>query len=526
MPGRAAYRMLVLAGLTGLSVYVLGVLCLAVTGHDQALWPCNALAICVLLRLSRNGLEDAVTYVAVIIAGVLANLHAGTAPFLATVFGLANAGTVAMAVLLARRFAPLRFPTPKDGWKFCAIVGIGPPAVGALCAGLAAAAVGAPAPLTVARNWYLADLLGFLILAPYGMTLSWRQLAQLKLNRRIPSAIAYAAGMTAVATWVFVVPPAPMTFAILPAVLAATYRFRLWGAAGAVLITTLVAVPATLTGFGPFATAAPTQRILLLQAFLMLTALSAVTIAALLNELDIQRVLIDRRRREAEAAAEAKQRLLSLVSHEVRSPLSAIIGFGSLIENNLLRGDQIPAFAAAITRHGELLKTLSDDLMDLAKADAGSLTVHPEIVDIGGVLDDLASTVAVQRGGELVVHPLGGVLRVVADPHRYNQVLTNLVSNALKYGRGHGPVEIEAHRLDDGYLRVEVSNGGPGIGPDQRAGVFVPFDRLGAENTKVDGAGIGLSITKQLVELQGGRIDFDSTPGRRTRFWVDMPRAA
>jgi signal transduction histidine kinase len=526
MPGRVAYRMLVLAGATGVAVYILGGLSLALTSHDQALWPCNALVICVLLRLSRNGLEDAVTYVGVIIAGVLANLHTGTDPFLATVFGLANAGSIAMAVLLARRFAPLRFPTPKDGWKFCAIVGFGPPALGALCAGLGAASVGAAEPLIVARNWYLADLLGFLVLAPYGMTLSWRQLRQLKLNRRIPSAVVYAAGMAAVAVLVFVVPPAPMTFAILPAVLACTYRFRLWGAAAAVLITTVVSIPATLTGHGPFAMAEPTQRILLLQGFLVLTALSAVTIAALLNALDIQRTLIDRRRREAEEATEAKQRLLSLVSHEVRSPLSAIIGFGSLIENNLLRGDQIPAFASAITRHGELLKTLSDDLMDLAKADAGSLTVYPEIVDLGGVLEDLASTVAVQRGGDLVVHPPGGVLRVIADPHRYNQILTNLVSNALKYGRGHGPVEVETRRLDDGFLRVEVSNGGPGIGPEQREGVFVPFNRLGAENTKVDGAGIGLSITKQLVELQGGRIDFDSTPGRRTRFWVDMPRAA
>lgn len=526
MLGRAVYRMLALALATSVAVYILGGLCLTMTGQNQALWPCNALVICVLLRLSRNGLEDAVTYLGVVVAGVLANLHTGADPFLAMVFGLANAGSVAMAVLLARRFAPLRFPTPRDGWKFCAIVGIGPPALGALCAALAAAAIGEPMPWSVARNWYLADVLGFLVLAPYGMTLSWRQVRQLRLNRRFLSAVAYAAGMIAVVTAVFVLAPVPMTFAVLPAMLAATYRFRLWGAAGAVLITTLVALPATAMGLGPFASANGSDRVLLLQGFLVLNALSCVTVAALLNELDVQRALIDRRRREAELATDAKQRLLSLVSHEVRSPLTAIIGFGSLIENNLLKPEQIQGFASAITRHGEMLKTLSDDLMDLCKADAGALSVHPEALDVGGVLDDLASSIAIQRGGELVVKPLDGPAKVVADPQRYVQVLNNLVSNALKYGRGHGPVEVAAHRLDDGFLRIEVSNGGPGIAADKRGAVFTPFDRLGAENSKVDGAGIGLSITKQLVELQGGRIDFDSAPGRKTRFWVDMPRAA
>ncbi len=526
MPERAGYRMLLLAAATSVAVYGLGGLSLALTGHDQALWPCNALVICVLLRLSRNGLEDAVTYVGVVIAGVLANLHTGTDPFLATTFGLANAGTVATAVLLARRFAPLRFHTPKDGWRFCAIVGLGPPVLGALCAGMAAAAVGATDPLVTARNWYLADLLGFLVVAPFGMSLSWRHLRQLRLPQRAVSAVAFAAALVAVTALVFVVSRTPIAYVVLPVMLAATFRFRLWGAAAAVLIVTVLAVPATVSGHGPFAMADHTPRILLLQAFLMMNALSCVTVAALLNGFDIQRTLIDRRRREAEEATDAKQRLLSLVSHEARSPLTAIIGLGSLIENNLLRPDQIPAFAAAITRHGTLLKTLSDDLMDLAKADAGALAVHPETVDLRGVLDDLASSVAAQREGDLIVHPLDAAFRVTADPQRYSQILNNLVNNALKHGRGHGPVEIAARRLEDGFLRVEVSNGGPGIGPNNRAGVFVPFDRLGAVNTRVDGAGLGLAISKQLVELQGGRIDFDSTPGRRTRFWVDMPRAA
>lgn len=304
---RRATRILVLMGATALAVYVLGGLCLAVTSCDQALWPCNTLVLCVMLRLSRNGLEDVLIYVGVVLAGVLANLHTGADAFLALIFGLANAGSVAMAVLLARRFAPLRFRTATDGWRFCAIVGLGPPALGAFCAWLAAVAVQAPDPLITARNWYLADLLGFLVLAPYGMTLSWRQIALLKVKRPIASAAAYAAGLTAATLGVFVVAKAPMIFTLLPLMLAATYHFRLWGAAASVLIVTAVAIPATITGHGPLAQAGPTARILLLQGLLALNALTCATLAALFNERDTYRRLLDLERADQDRPAPHRQ---------------------------------------------------------------------------------------------------------------------------------------------------------------------------------------------------------------------------
>jgi signal transduction histidine kinase len=530
MSGRAlgASHILILAGVTTAAVYLLGGLSLALTGRDQALWPCNAIALCALLRLSRDGLEDAVTFVGVAMAGFLANLHTGQDPFLATTYGLTNAGEVAMGVLLARRFAPLRFPTPLDGWKFCGIVGLAPPLVGAICAWLAALSTGAPHPWVTARNWYLADLLGFLVLAPYGMTLAARQLRQLRMQRatRAAEAVFYLVLTGAAAALVFLMAHTPLSFVMLPVMLATTFRFRLWGGAAAVAIVTVISIPATTSGLGPFGRVDPDLRVLLLQAFLALSALSCVTVAALLNERDVQRALLNRKRKEAELLSEAKSRLLAHVGHEVKSPLTAIINFGTLIENGLLRPDQVQLFAAAITKHGALLKGLSDDLLDMAKADAGALTVELEAVSLDDVLEDLAQAVAVQRGGELVIRPTETHLRLRADPQRYAQVLNNLVGNALRHGRGYGPVEIEARRLDDGFLRVEVSNGGPGIEPEQQAKVFTPFDGLGAETGEIEGPGLGLSIAKRLVELQGGRIDFESQPGRRTRFWVDMPRAA
>jgi signal transduction histidine kinase len=111
----------------------------------------------------------------------------------------------------------------------------------------------------------------------------------------------------------------------------------------------------------------------------------------------------------------------------------------------------------------------------------------------------------------------------MADPLRLAQILNNLIANAYKYGDNFSPIRIRAWRVD-GYGRIEIVNAGPGIPETERDNVFRPFAR--ATGRRVPGAGLGLSIAKLLVEAQGGRIDFESVPGRRTAFWIDLPLAA
>jgi len=109
---------------------------------------------------------------------------------------------------------------------------------------------------------------------------------------------------------------------------------------------------------------------------------------------------------------------------------------------------------------------------------------------------------------------------------RLAQILNNLIANAYKYGDNASPITLRARALEDGFGRIEVVNGGPGIPTSERDAVFLPFRRSDAVGRSVPGAGLGLSIAKMLVEAQGGRIDFESVPGRQTRFWIDLPLVA
>jgi signal transduction histidine kinase len=117
-------------------------------------------------------------------------------------------------------------------------------------------------------------------------------------------------------------------------------------------------------------------------------------------------------------------------------------------------------------------------------------------------------------------------LALRADPVRLAQILNNLIANAFKYGDNFSPIRLRAHALADGFGRIEIVNSGPGIPKDEHGAVFLPFRRSAHVGRNVPGAGLGLSIAKLLVEAQGGRIDFESVPGRQTRFWIDLPLAA
>jgi signal transduction histidine kinase len=131
-----------------------------------------------------------------------------------------------------------------------------------------------------------------------------------------------------------------------------------------------------------------------------------------------------------------------------------------------------------------------------------------------------------QLGGkQVLLEEMEDGLAVSADPVRLAQIINNLIANAYKYGDNFSPIHVRARRLPDGYGRIEIANAGPGIHATDRENIFLPFSRLGT-GRRVPGAGLGLSIAKLLVEKQGGRIDFESIPGRQTRVWIDLPLAA
>jgi len=319
--------------------------------------------------------------------------------------------------------------------------------------------------------------------------------------------------------------PYPLQFLILAAAILATARFRLMGTGAAMIIISAIALTSPL----PFETANPVARFELLQLFLAVTSLICVRTAMVLNERDVHIAVIERRRRHAVRASRFKSQLLSHVSHEVRGPLSAIIGFSGMLESGTLPLDRAHEFAHVIGHNGELLQRLHDDLLDLSRAEAGVLSILSRRVQVRGTLEMCISGLKLETalGGKLVLlEEMEDSLAVNADPMRLAQIINNLIANAYKYGDKSSPIHVRARRLADGFGRIEIANAGPGIQSHERESLFRPFGRLAKSGRNVPGAGLGLSIAKLLVEKQGGRIDFESIPGRQTRFWIDLPLAA
>ena len=493
------------------------------SGHASPVWPATAFGLCLLLRLSRSRADDLAMLAAILAAGLIANMLGGASPALIIGFSLINLADVLAGLAAMRSFARPRFNTVKSALRFSLAAAIAPSLCGAILSFLLMWVLGGYALATGVR-WFTSNVLAVCILFPLGMTVSLRQFSKLRLEHRFFEALAVFAVLTAVSILGFRASPYPLQFLILAAALFATVRFRLMGAGAAMIIITAIALASPT----PFATANPVARVEMLQLFLAVTSLLCVRTAMVLNERDLHMAVIERRRRHAVRASRFKSQLLSHVSHEVRGPLSAIIGFSGMLESGTLPLDRAHEFAHVIGHNGELLQRLHDDLLDLSRAEAGALIILSQRVAVQATLETCISGLKLETalgGKSVLLETMEENLAVNADPLRLAQIINNLIANAYKYGDNFSPIRVGARRLTDGFGRIEITNAGPGIQNHEREALFRPFARSKA-GRNVPGAGLGLSIAKLLVEKQGGRIDFESIPGRQTRFWIDLPLAA
>ncbi len=228
----------------------------------------------------------------------------------------------------------------------------------------------------------------------------------------------------------------------------------------------------------------------------------------------------------AERANQAKSDFLSSMSHELRTPMNAILGFAQMLEyDSNLNADQQDN-VAEILKGGRHLLTLINEVLDLAQIESGHVNLSLEPVDLGHLIEDcrqMVQPLADARQIHLHLHiPPDTTVR--ADRVRCKQALLNLLSNAVKYNRAGGDIRVTVQTTAPATLRISVADTGAGIAPARLTELFQPFNRLGAEFGSIEGSGIGLTITRRLVDLMGGEIGVDSQLGVGTTFWIDLPQ--
>jgi PAS domain S-box-containing protein len=231
----------------------------------------------------------------------------------------------------------------------------------------------------------------------------------------------------------------------------------------------------------------------------------------------------------AEAANEAKSRFLANMSHELRTPLNAVLGYAQILKRDDGLNERQAQGLNTIQHSGEHLLALIDDVLDLAKVEAGKFELCPEplpLAEFMRVIDDIIRVKALDKNLQFSCETAGEVPAVVSvDDKRLRQVLLNLLSNAVKFTReGAVSLRLDVQRLENGTarLRFEVQDSGPGIAADQLETIFSPFEQSGAPQLRAGGTGLGLAISRQMTRLMGGELRVHSELGRGSRFWFEI----
>lgn len=272
--------------------------------------------------------------------------------------------------------------------------------------------------------------------------------------------------------------------------------------------------------------ASPDNHMVVLQQaneHLVIATLDAQTLA---QQLELTTVQLESAKRTAEKANLAKSEFLSRMSHELRTPLNAILGFAQLLESGMPHPTPIQLVNInKILQAGWYLLDLINEILDLATIESGKLPLSMAPILLSEVLQDCRSMIEPQaeKSGIRIRFPHVDLpCFVTADRTGVKQILINLLSNAIKYNRTNGTVDVTCTATEAQRIRISVQDTGEGLPPEKIAQLFQPFNRLGQEAKTAQGTGIGLAVSKRLVEAMGGEIDMESTVGVGSTFWIEL----
>ncbi len=493
----------------------------AVGGIATTVWPPTGIALAA-LTLRGLGLWPAVAA-----AAFAVNLAAGAPLLSAAIIAVGNTMEAVLGASLLRRFGfDSRLERLRDVLLLVSAAALASTALGATF-GLLGVAAG---HVTISTSllefwaiWWVGDCLGNLLVAPVILTwvsaprisrrpLRWVEAAALALVLTLASLVFFRHALV----WNAVRNVLRGTYPIVPLLIWAAVRFEQRGVTAALVLASSIAVSGAATGNGLFATEPLSDRLLLTQCYMAVTAVSMMILAAALAE--------------RRSAIRARDEFISIASHELKTPLTALkLRLGSALR----LGDRLAArgeadsekMARALAASGataDRLGSLVDDLLDASRLTAGRLALRLERVDIADLLREVVARLreqAAEVGSSIelsVVAPVVGTW----DRSRLEQVVTNLLSNAIKYGMGK-PIVLSADAAA-GRLRVRVRDAGMGIPRGDQSRIFQAFERLPTAE-RVGGLGLGLYIGRQIAVAHGGALMVESDPARGATFTLELP---
>lgn len=238
--------------------------------------------------------------------------------------------------------------------------------------------------------------------------------------------------------------------------------------------------------------------------------------------------LLETAKEDAEMSNHAKSEFLSRMSHELRTPLNSILGFAQVLQMGELT-ERSRECVEHILKGGKHLLGLIDEVLEISRIEAGRLALSPEPVQVAEVIRqafDMIRPIAAASGVEISgIEAVREQIYVTADRQRLQQVLLNLLSNAVKYNSKNGRVELSCETLQSGRVRINVTDTGPGISPENQRRLFTPFERLNADRTGIQGTGLGLALSRKLVASMGGLLQVDSRLACGSTFYIELAAA-